>query len=93
MAPVNLVQQSARFNAQRLGQLLDHRDGRVARAPLNVAHVSAMDASPVGIILLAPSFGLPEQAHVAGKALADMHVRDQNAVSTIVLQTISHIRR
>ena len=50
-----------------------------------------MDASAIGIVLLAPPVLVAEAAEVGGKALANIHTWLKTALSTIDLQTISDI--
>ena len=88
-----LVEQLAGPHAERLRQLFDEEDRRIARTALEIADIGAVNASAIGVFLLAPALGVPETAQVCGKALADIHKREQTLVSLIVLQTISDIRR
>ena len=72
-------------------ELLDDRDRRVARAALDVAHIGAVNAGTVGIILLAPALLEPETAQIGGEALTDVHVVLKSAMSTNDLQTMRDI--
>ena len=50
-----LFDQRGSAYSQRLGKLLDDRDGRVPRCPLDIADVGAVDAGPAGKLFLAPA--------------------------------------
>lgn len=67
------VEQAARRNPERLGQLLNHGCGGVAGAALDVADIGAMDPGLERIVLLAELLCEPQAANVGTKALADIH--------------------
>ena len=50
-----------------------------------------MDAGAVGVVFLAPAFGLAQAANVLTKAGAYIHAELKTRLSPINLQTISHI--
>ena len=85
------VQERSRCHIERLGQPFHHRNRRVSPAPLDVTDVGAMDARPVGVILLAPTFLLAETTHILAEAVTDVHGAPTTPVSAINLQTISDI--
>jgi hypothetical protein len=87
--PVGSGDQVAWRYSERHRQLLDDGDGRVARTPLDVADIGAVDAGTVGIVLLTPAMLAAEATKVGGKALTDVHAAMKTALSTFDLQTIS----
>ena len=86
------VEQVARRYVERRGKLLDHRDCGVAAPAFNVAHIGPVDAGTIGKILLAPTLRLAKAAYIKTEARLDIHIDLKDAMSSIDLQTISHIR-
>lgn len=68
-----LFQQPGSTHAKRDGQLLDHGDCRVPPTSLNIADIGPVNVGTIGIILLAPTFLLPQAADVLGKAKTNIH--------------------
>lgn len=73
-------------------QLLDDGNGWITFSALDVTDVCAVDASPVGVVLLAPAFRFAKPTHISTEALTDVHRSPRTPLSPIVLQTISHNR-
>lgn len=61
---LGLLKQASRRDLERLGELLDNRDGWIAEAPLNIADIGSVDAGAVSIIFLAPAFCVAQAADV-----------------------------
>lgn len=86
-----LFEQLPRRDIERLGEFFDDRHSRVTPPALDVADIGPMDAGPVGIVFLTPSFGFTEPANILTKACAYFHAGLQARPSPIDLQTISDI--
>ena len=74
LGPSRLLEQGSAGHRERLRQLLDHGDGRVALTALDVADISAVDTGAVGIVLLAPASLFTEAPYIPAKANAYFHV-------------------
>lgn len=78
---------------ERLCKLFDHRYGRVALPPLDIADIGAVDPRPVGVVLLTPALRLAQAPYVPTEANLYLHGNLKTRLSPIYLQTISDIRR
>lgn len=87
-----MIEQPSERDAHSGSEPIDHGDGGVAGAPLDVADVRAVQPDlERERFLRKPALG-PELTKVPGEALADIHERQVAAMSPNGLQTMSDIR-
>ena len=76
---------------QRLRDLGEHRDGRIAHPAFDPADISAMQLCFERQLLLRETARLPQASNVETHLPPNLHIVDQAAVQTIVLQPMSLI--
>lgn len=67
-----LVEKASRRHAQRLGELRNHRDRRIAPPIFNGREVCPVDTHHVGKDILRVVLGAPEASHVLREPLSDV---------------------
>jgi len=83
--------QGSWFNPERLQELLNNGDCGITTPALDVAHIGAVDAGAISIILLAPAFLAAKATDVLTKAHGYVHALLKRRVSPFYLQTMSDI--
>ena len=72
LAPI-LIEKLTSRHFERLRDLMEHGDSRIADAPFHAGNVGAMEATLVSKFFLRPAFCLSKFADVLTNAAADIH--------------------
>jgi hypothetical protein len=80
-----------RFHPKRPRELIDDADRRVAGTSLDVADVRSMNARFISKCFLTEVFRLSQASNIPAQPLTNIHAKEREQVSIIVLQTMSDI--
>lgn len=67
------IEKGASGHLKGLGELLDNRDGRIARTTFEIADVGPVEARTVGKVFLRPGLLVANPSQVGAEALDDVH--------------------